>query len=359
MNRRELISRLVGGGLGLAGARCTSDVVAYSDLSAPQTTLPEHAVIRTVLEDLTPDRLANGATLFHEHVSLTSRRPYQSSPPDRPSPPHFSEDLDLMVTELRAAARDGVACIVDAGGHDLGRSVRHVRTLAERSGLPIVVSGGLWTQPSYPPVIATQGEDEIAETFVRDASQERWGALGEIGSSNPMHPHERKVLRAACKAHLRTRLPLFTHTPHDGCASCGIEQLDIIESMGVRPQAVCIGHLSDIRDDRQADTPKAIAKRGAFLGFDTVGHRIGPSGALESRKVEMIVSVIDAGYEDQVLLASDFYSGEELKSTGGAGYSMVLTVFVPKLQFAGVPEATIQKILVDNPRRFLSFVPRS
>jgi predicted metal-dependent phosphotriesterase family hydrolase len=33
--------------------------------------------------------------------------------------------------------------------------------------------------------------------------------------------------------------------------------------------------------------------------------------------------------------------------------------FVPKLRFAGVKETTIRKILVDNPRRFLAFVPKS
>jgi len=31
---------------------------------------------------------------------------------------------------------------------------------------------------------------------------------------------------------------------------------------------------------------------------------------------------------------------------------------VPKLRFAGVPEEAIRKILVDNPRRFLAFVPK-
>jgi predicted metal-dependent phosphotriesterase family hydrolase len=33
--------------------------------------------------------------------------------------------------------------------------------------------------------------------------------------------------------------------------------------------------------------------------------------------------------------------------------------FVPKLRHAGVKDATLHKILVDNPRRFLAFVPKS
>jgi len=75
--------------------------------------------------------------------------------------------------------------------------------------------------------------------------------------------------------------------------------------------------------------------------------------------VKLVKAVIDAGYEDQVLLSSDLGRVPDLKSNWGAGYSTVLTVFVPKLRYAGVKEETLHKIVVDNPRRFLAFVPRT
>ena len=46
------------------------------------------------------------------------------------------------------------------------------------------------------------------------------------------------------------------------------------------------------------------------------------------------------------------------KANYGNGFSTVLVQFVPKLLFAGVPERTIRKILVDNPRRFLAVEPK-
>ena len=73
--------------------------------------------------------------------------------------------------------------------------------------------------------------------------------------------------------------------------------------------------------------------------------------------MSLIKEVLDAGYEDHVLLSSDFASEPETKFNGGAGYSSVTAVFVPKLRYAGVSEATLHKILVDNPKRFLAFVP--
>ena len=72
-----------------------------------------------------------------------------------------------------------------------------------------------------------------------------------------------------------------------------------------------------------------------------------------------MLSVLEAGFEDHVLLSSDFSSSFDLKSNWGAGFSAPLVQFVPKLRHAGVDEATLQKMLVDNPRRFLAFVPAS
>ena len=48
----------------------------------------------------------------------------------------------------------------------------------------------------------------------------------------------------------------------------------------------------------------------------------------------------------------------QFKRYYGHGWASVLMQFVPKLRYAGVPEEAIRKILVDNPRRFLAFVPR-
>jgi phosphotriesterase-related protein len=354
VTRRDALFRIGVTGLGLAATPFLGSARSLGASQRSDVTFPTGAIIRTLLRDVSPEELAGGATLFHEHLSLFDPRPPWLPPPDSPRS-HFTADLDLMTEEVNATAADGVSCIVSGGTRDLGQNVDRLRELARRVNVHVVVAGGLWTQRHYPPEIAEQTEEEIAEGFLRDATTERWGAIGEIGSSMTMHPDERKVLRASCRVHLATGLPLFTHTPHEGCRLCPVEQLDIIESMGVDPRLVCLGHVSDITDDPTAETHKALAQRGAFLGFDTVGHQLAQGDA---RKVEMVVACIDAGFEDHVLLSSDFGVEHELKANAGAGYSSVLAIFVPKLRYAGVPDQTIQKILVDNPRRFLACVPK-
>ena len=361
LSRRDAISLLgVGAGLGLVGGRRFALEGALAQPASLKISLPKGAIVRTILKDVSPDALGPGATLFHDHVSLSSPRPY-APPPKQPVQPQWMENVDAVVAEIKAAAKDGVSCIVTGGTRDLGQKPANVRRISEQvasAGVHIVLSDALWTQPAYPPDIPGKSEDQIADEFVRDAAAQRWGALGELGSSMEMHPDERKVFRAVSKVHLRTGLPIFTHMPHEGCKKCGMVQLEIFESMGVNPRSVCIGHLADIRDDPKAETQIAIAKRGAFVGFDTVGHTTGPL-ARGDDMARMALSILEAGYEDQLLLSADGTSEQERKANGGAGYAKVLTVFVPLLRQRGVKESTIHKILVENPRRFLAFMPKN
>ena len=65
------------------------------------------------------------------------------------------------------------------------------------------------------------------------------------------------------KASLATKLPIFTHTANGEEA---MTQVDILESLGVPLDRVAIGHLGS-RDDPDAGVHKAVAARGAFVGF--------------------------------------------------------------------------------------------
>ena len=79
----------------------------------------------------------------------------------------------------------------------------------------------------------------------------------------------------------------------------------------------------------------------------------------EAEKARRFKQLVDAGIEDSLLLTSDMGNPEHYKANWGGGYSSVLIQFVPKLRLAGVKERTIRTVLVDNPRRFLAFVPKS
>ncbi len=313
-------------------------------------------IIRTVLKDLPPEALSGGATLFHEHLSLAPDFMGRwmalfrhQSPPPRSDAPDVMHDLGIMTAELEAAAKDGVACIVDGGHPDMGRDLEFLKQLSAKSGLPIVAGCGYYTQPFYPPEIAAWDEDQIAQELIHQAKTQRVGVFGEIGSWDEITDVERKVFRAVGRAHVATNLPVFTHTGIPGKSA--LEQLDLLEGAGVKPSRVVIGHLGNLVDPK-LEVHKAICKRGAFIGFDRQG------GAGDARQVPMVTALIEAGYADNLMFASDLSMPSQFKHNNGPGYGKTLTVWVPKLREAGVKEETLHGILVDNPRRFLAFIPK-
>jgi phosphotriesterase-related protein len=314
---------------------------------------PPGAIVRTLLKDVPPESLAGGPTLFHEHLSINLAAK---------GVPHYTADVAMMIEEARGALEDGLACIVDGGHADMGRDLNALRRIAAESGLPIVASGGYYMQRTYPADVAAKTADQIADDLVKEATAGRFGAFGEIGQQGgELTADERKMFQAIGKAQVRTGIPVFTHNAYSGKRQvptpvppeAGLRQLDVLESVGARPQNLCIGHVCCL-DDPKAEIAIRLAKRGAFVGFDRVTLATMP----DPDRVVMAMAMAEAGVADQLLLSSDFYSERALKKNGGPGLAQTATVFGPMLLEAGMSEAMLRRILIDNPRRFLAFVPR-
>jgi phosphotriesterase-related protein len=254
-----------------------------------------------------------------------------------------------MTEEVETAKREGIACLVDGGHPDMGRDIKFLRELSSKAGMPIVAGAGLYTEPFYPKDIATMSEEQIAQSLVKQCETDPVGVFGEIGSWDNITATERKVFRAIGKAHQVTNLSIFTHTGIPGKSA--LEQLDLLEDAGVKPNRIVIGHVGNLVDTN-VQVHKAICRRGAFIGFDRQG---GPG---DTQQVPMVMALIEAGFADNLMFSSDISSAAQMKRNGGAGYAKTLTVFVPKLKAAGASDDVLRGIMVDNPRRFLAFVPK-
>ena len=373
--RREALELL---GMSAAAAALPGIASAQSGV-----TFPKGAIIRTVLKDYAPEELASGATLFHEHMSVAPdflprwmKFAAETRAANAPrgggagagrgagggagagrgaaAPPaaagqFFMQDADFMAEELATAKREGIACIVDGGHPDMGRDVNFLREISKRSGLPIVLGGGYYTQPFYPKEISTMSEEQIVQAIIKQVDTDPIGVFGEIGSWDAMTADERKVFRAIGKAQVATNIPIFTHTGIPGIAA--LQQLDLLEDAGVKPDRIVIGHLGNLVD-ANVQVHRAICRRGAYVGFDRQG---GPGDA---EQLPMVMALLEAGFADRLMFAADTSSANQMKRNKGDGYAKTLTVFVPKLKAAGADEKVLQQIMVDNPRRFLAFVPK-
>jgi len=339
------------------------------DAFAQEVAFPKGAIIRTILKDYAPEELAGGATLFHEHMQLATDfnakfgaataaaraanglppapargggppkggGPAPGGPPPTP-PPDIQHNVDLMTEEVAKVKSAGIACIVDAGHPDMGRDINFIRQVSMKSGVPIVAGGGFYSQPFYPKEISTMSEEQIVKALIKQADDDTLGVFGEIGSWDEITADERKVFRAVGKAHVATNLSIFTHTGIPGKSA--LEQLDILEDAGVKPDRVVIGHLGNLVDANVA-VHKTICRRGAFVGFDR-------QGVNDTQQIPMVMALVDAGFADHLMFSAD----------GSSGYSKTVSVFLPKLKAAGISDQVLHRIMVDNPRRFLAFVPK-
>ena len=364
VTRRSAMGLLGIGGLGLVSS-WTEDVGldAAWQAGTPAGTA-SGAIIRTVLRDVPPQAIGPGATVFHDHLVMRLQIPGRPTPLTTPP-------INQVVAVLQRDVKEGLSCVVDGTCLDMGRNIDALKEIAKRvPALHVVACGGYYTQLTYPDDISKKSEDELAEEIVLDAVRNPIGAFGEIGTSSEITPDERKVLRAVGKAHVKTGVPIFTHNavyPPDQRAlamKAAMGQIDLFEAVGVNPQTLIIGHLC-CHDDPTAEVPKAVAKRGASVGFDRITlERI----ISDEKRLTMALAFLDAGFADKLVLAADF-SGDErqsghadgrLRSINGRppGWARTATVFGPMLRKSGVAEATVRQILNDNPRRFLTFVPK-
>lgn len=349
LTRREALTVLAAGAAAGVAGRFGD---ALSAQAPARPVFAKGAIIRTLLKDVAPEELAAGPSLFHEHLSM--RYPLGAKE-------HFTDDIALMVEEAKAARADGIAAIVDGGHADMNRNVDALKRISTESGLPVIASGGYYMQRTYPADISAKSVDQIADELAKEAAASRFGAFGEIGQQGGvMTDDERKVFTAIAKAHARTGLPIFTHNAYTGTRATqnpvpkdtAIRQLDLLLASGVKPANLAIGHVCCL-DDPKAEIPIQIASRGAFVGFDRVTIALVP----DAQKVATIMAIVAAGHASKILISSDFSNARGLKKNGGGGLGQAVTVFAPLLLKAGLPEATLRSILVDNPRVFLAFGP--
>ena len=67
-----------------------------------------------------------------------------------------------------------------------------------------------------------------------------------------------------------------------------------------------------------------------------------------------LARLIADGYANSILISQDVFLKMMLTRHGGFGYGYILKHFVPRLHRHGVDRATVDRILVDNPRRVFS-----
>ena len=346
--------------------------------------------VMTVTGPVRPDEL--GVTLTHEHLFLDLQPGYAVQPETEEERKiaegpvtiellgkmrrNFGFVWDALILDDPAVILEAVSEFRELGGNTIvdvtpkgievappGFSQNALVDLSRKSGLNIVVGCGYYVQATHPPEVADRTVDDLTEEFLKEihdgihGTEVRPGVIGEIGMFQPIHPDEWKVLEAACRAQKATGMPLTIH-PHFGTRSrVAPEIARFVLAQGVDPARVNMSHMDGYMS---LEYQRRVADMGVYISFDTFGLEVYYDSALynqnthDSHREELLIQLLELGYQDQIMLSHDVSNKPMLTPYGGFGYGHILRDIVPSLRYEGVSEEIIDQLLIENPKRWLA-----
>lgn len=302
--------------------------------------------VRTVLGDVPGDRL--GVCDAHAHLFL--RTPVL--------PGQELADAGAAEAELSAFVEAGGQSAAQWTPYGMGRCTGTLAELARRTGLHLVAATGLHQAMHYAAVrpghfSPTEAEtSDLAQLFVEELTRgvrgsvcgegPRAGLIKVAGGFHGLDAYACRTMHAAAEAHHATGAPVAVHL--DG-GTAAHDVLDLLcERRGVPPHRVLLGHLGRFPD---LALHREVARRDVWLVFD------GPSrahDATDARLTECLISLVDHGYGERIMLGSDTTTAE---ARGAPGMRHLPALMKPRLVRELGKEAA-EGIFVSNPARALA-----
>jgi phosphotriesterase-related protein len=227
----------------------------------------------------------------------------------------------------------------------------------------IVVATGIWRD--VPRSFWARDIDKIADIFVREievgigTTDIKAGVIKVANDAEGVTPEAERVLRGAARAAKRTGCPISTH--HWAPERVGMRQVEIFQEEGTPMDRVCIGHSADTTDVAYLE---ALLQKGVYLSMDRYP---GADGRPDWRQRNAAVkALIDRGWAHRLMLGHDYAPSPVSASAKRAQetdeptrYLFLTTTALPALNRDGVAQETIDLMMRDVPRRFLTGEARS
>ncbi len=265
--------------------------------------------------------------------------------------------LDMALEDFGRAKAGGVDTVVEVSPMDLGRDVALMREVSQETGVNFVCCTGCWLD--IPRSFWWRDKEFIADLWVREIEEGIDGTgikagIIKVATSDPITEHEELMLRASARTHLRTGVPITTHTPP--MSRVGERQVQILTDEGVEPQNIYVGHINQTLDP---DYHRELARLGVWLGWD-INNPLGrPHLPPWEQRAEYLKGLLDEGIASNMMLSHDWNvvlsrlgsSGFPGRDENPDGYLWLSRAFIPKLQELGVTEASVEQMMVGNPRK--------
>ncbi|XP_066484695.1 phosphotriesterase-related protein isoform X1 [Tiliqua scincoides] len=341
--------------------------------------------VQTVLGLIEPSQL--GCTMTHEHLTMNYSCCYYPPPSGqealstqpiemknlfwlKQNPYSHKENL-LLCQEIEAVKEEllhykasGGRTIVENTTTGIKRDVKTLKRLAEETGVHIVAGAGFYVDATHSAETRAMTVEQLTEVIVNevlqgaDGTNIKCGVIGEIGCSWPLTESENKVLQATAHAQSQLGCPVIIHPGRSSDSPFQI--IRIMQEAGADVSKTVMSHMDrTIFDEKKL---LEFAQLGCYLEYDLFGtefiiYQMNPDIDMPSdnERILRVRMLIDEGYEDRVVVAHDVHTKNRLKKYGGHGYSHILENIVPKMLVRGISQNKIDKLLIANPKQWLTF----
>ncbi|WP_372624186.1 hypothetical protein [Falsiroseomonas sp.] len=334
---------------------------------------------QTVLGLLDPAAL--GSTLFHEHLiwDLTPPPLRKGPVPPGVDTAHWwnlanwvdpdirnttQRDVGIATRAVAEVIEHGGRCIVELTIGGIRPDPEGLAQVARATGANIVMGCGHYVHDYQDPRNAERSVDELAQEMVDAVQLGAWGTnvrsgiLGEIGCQWPWTDLEKKTLAAACLAQQETGAALHIHPARHQDHPWML--VEFLRAHRADLSRVIIDHIDrTIFDD---DRLFRLADAGVILEWDLFGQEGTYYGLADidmpndGARIRDMRKVFDRGHGEQVVISHDICHVIRLSEFGGHGYAHIYKKVLPHMAKRGFSQDEINRIMVGNPKRLLTFV---
>ncbi|NP_001038846.2 N-acetyltaurine hydrolase [Danio rerio] len=341
--------------------------------------------VQTVLGQIEPDQL--GRTMTHEHLTMSFECSHVPPAPgdeglslapiemkhlhwlqQNPYSHHenllLNQELEAVKEELLCYRKAGGGTIVENTTTGINRNLPALKQLAKETGVHVIAGAGYYVDVTHSEETRKMTVEKLTDVIVSevlhgaDGTDIRCGVIGEIGTSWPITESEKKVLQATAHAQTRLGCPVIIHPGRDNKAP--VEVIRILQEAGGDISKTVMSHLDrSIYDHGEL---LEFARMGSYLEYDLFGTEVlnyqfnrNVDMPSDSQRVQSLKFLIQEGYEDRILIAHDIHTKHRLTKYGGHGFSHILKNIVPKMLSRGITQNQVDKILIENPKRWLTF----
>lgn len=290
-----------------------------------------------------------GFTLSHEHVLV------DFSGADTYDPEKWIDDdvIRIVIPYIEEIMDLGCKTLVECTPNYIGRDPLLLKMISDKTGINILTNTGYYgaSDNKYIPQNAYSASyNELAELWISEFESGIEGTgikpgflkIGVApGSLSDLH---RKIVTAAGITHLETGLSIASHT---GPAVPAFEEIELIKSIGVLPEAFIWVHAQNEKDHSRH---LKAARLGAWVSFDGLNE----NNAIQY--VEWLTEFKNQGLLGQVLVSHDagWYSPGEPDGGDFTPYTSIFKYLIPVLKSKGFSDEEINTLFEKNPAEAFS-----